>query len=423
MQQRNLGLFSVLALVIGTQLGTAIFLLPGQLSVYGPWALVSWIITGTGALALSHIFSQLSLDNQKAGGPSVYIMQAFGSIPGFLVGWSYWVISWLSSIPVLMVLIGALEHIIGDISPWGRLGFEWAILGSIFWLNIKGANLSRAGEIFFTTLKVVPMLTLPFLSLPYMRWDFLTLPTTMPALKALNAASLLTFWGFIGLETGTTLTGQVQGAKKIIPRALFLGTALVMMIYLLNTGAVMAVVSPSVLQASANPYGLFLETIGGPLWGKAVSFLVLIMCLGTLNSWTLASGQVAMLAAKEGLFPQSFAYVNKKGCPLGGLAYSTLALLGGTLFLKNQGLSQQINDFVNLSTSLFIMIYLLCTIALIRLKSRHSWKTHMALCLGFVFCVWSLLTTPWKILLGCGVIPICGLLIAPFCPKLNVRSK
>lgn len=423
MQRRNFGLFSVLALVIGSQLGTAIFLLPGQLSIYGPWALVSWLVTGAGALALSSIFSHLSLHNQKAGGPSVYVTQAFGNKLGFFVGWSYWVISWMSSIPVFMVLISALEHITGDLGSWGRLGIEWGLLGSIFWLNVRGTNLSRAGEIFFTILKVTPMILLPFLSLGQARWDHLSMPSEIPPLNAINAASLLTFWGFIGLETGTTLTGQVQEARTIVPRALFIGTAIVMGIYLINTAAVMAVVPPSMLQLSANPYGLFLETLGGPICGKAVSFLVMIMCLGTLNSWTLASAQVAMLAAHEGLFPSSFGHVNSKGCPMGGLAYSTLALLIGTLILKNQGLSQQINDFVNLSTTLFIMIYFLCALALVRLSKAFSWKMIVSLVIGFLFCSWALIATSWKILAVCGLIPLTGLAILPFCHCFKLRSQ
>ena len=85
-QKRELGFFSVVALVIGVQLGSAMFLLPSQLAPYGKWGVMSWGITGTGALALCQVFAALARYMPRVGGPHIYVRHAFGHRTAFYVG-------------------------------------------------------------------------------------------------------------------------------------------------------------------------------------------------------------------------------------------------------------------------------------------------------------------------------------------------
>src|SRR5688500_12932170 len=91
---RQLGSWMCLALVIGTFIGSGIFLLPAQLAPYGWNALIGWLVTISGALCLAWLFGRLAKALPLAGGPYAYVGEAFGPLPAFVVAWSYWVSLW-----------------------------------------------------------------------------------------------------------------------------------------------------------------------------------------------------------------------------------------------------------------------------------------------------------------------------------------
>jgi APA family basic amino acid/polyamine antiporter len=411
-QKRELGFFSVVALVIGVQLGSAMFLLPSQLAPYGKWGVMSWGITGTGALALCQVFAALARYMPRVGGPHIYVRHAFGNKAAFYVGWSYWVISWLSSVPVLLLAISSLETMVGDMGTLGRLGAEAMLLVGIMVLNLRGAILSGVGEILFSILKVLPMLVIPLLTIPFWSLENLNVPAQHPPLLSLNAASLLTFWGFVGLEAGTTISDCVKNSSVVVPRALFWGTSLVIGVYILNTLAVMSVVPQSQLLNSPNAYSVLLGIMGGAHWSKMISLLTFVMCAGTLNSWILASGQVAMTASQDGIFPSFFGKKNAQQSPTTAIFLTTMLLLFCVTLLQSRTLQQQINELISLSNTLFFVIYLMVSFSLVKFirgkKIKGSFLIYSAVGVSLLFCGWALVTTsPW-VLLGAFIIPLIG---------------
>jgi len=418
-QRREMGFWSVFALVVNLQLGSAMFLLPRSLSAYGLWGALSWIISGFGALSLSHIFSALSDHHPMVGGPHVYIQQAFGQRWGFYAGWTYWVVGWISSLPLILVGTTALESIMGDFGLYGRLIFQVALLWSLMSLNIRGAKLSGLGEIIFSILKVFPLVIIPFLGLRHFNMETLTKPIEIPAFSALGAASLMTFWGFVGLESGTTVADCVKNPKKIIPRALFWGTLLVAMLYLMNTVSIFGIVPREALSTNANAYGALFQH----MWGddKIIQVLVCIMCFGSLNSWILSSGQVALTAANSGLLPSFFNQVNGKNSPVMGVKITTLCLalscaVVSLLRYYSQSFSQQIDTFVNTSVTCFILIYVMVIVALIHFirKKTISWSPLLMISVATstAFCLWAITSTHWSMLLGGIVVPLSGYIVA-----------
>ena len=89
--ERKLGFWMVLALVVGTFIGSGIFLLPAQLAPFGWNAVLGWGITISGALCVATIFAALARALPRAAGPYAYVGEAFGRLPAFVVAWSYWI--------------------------------------------------------------------------------------------------------------------------------------------------------------------------------------------------------------------------------------------------------------------------------------------------------------------------------------------
>ena len=103
--QHKIGFWSVLSIVIGSQIGAGIFMNPAILAPYGYVGLAGWAITGGAALCLAIMFSLLCSRFPKTGGPHVYVQSAFGSHVAFFVGWAYWLVSWVSTTVVIVASI------------------------------------------------------------------------------------------------------------------------------------------------------------------------------------------------------------------------------------------------------------------------------------------------------------------------------
>src|SRR5476651_346206 len=89
------------ALVIGNSIGSGVFMLPASLAPYGSSGLVGWLITATGAIFLTVLFSQLSRAHPKAGGPYTFALPAFGPSPAFIVAWGYWISIWVGNAAIV----------------------------------------------------------------------------------------------------------------------------------------------------------------------------------------------------------------------------------------------------------------------------------------------------------------------------------
>ncbi|MFT4327493.1 MAG: amino acid permease, partial [Wolbachia pipientis] len=104
----KIGFLAIFALVISSQIGSGIFMLPISLAPYGAYSLISWVISGFGAISLALVFASLCAKFPETGGPHIYVKHAFGSTAAFFVGWTYWVSSWVSSTAVTIASIGYL---------------------------------------------------------------------------------------------------------------------------------------------------------------------------------------------------------------------------------------------------------------------------------------------------------------------------
>ena len=114
---KQLGFISLVSIVIGSQLGSAAFVLPSQLAPYKTIGIFGWIVSVAGAISLALVFSDLSSHIPKSGGPHVYVTSALGRTAGFFAAWIYWIISWASNSILLVTSVGYLTNITGKLPP------------------------------------------------------------------------------------------------------------------------------------------------------------------------------------------------------------------------------------------------------------------------------------------------------------------
>lgn len=397
---RKLGFWSVFALVTGSQIGTGIFVSLVSLASFGLFSLAGWAIAGLGAIALALVFAQLCAWMPKTGGPHVYVHQAFGSTAAFFTGWTYWVISWVSTTTVIIAAVSYLTPFFGH-NPTTNLMLGILLLIAVTALNFRGVSTAGHAEFVLTILKIIPLICVPLLGLLYFKRDNFVLAhayTSLSTGQLISHAVLIAFYGFIGLESGTTPAASVDNPSKTIPRAVVLGTLCVAGLYILNSVGIMGIMPGAELMRSQAPYADALRFLIGGNWHLVLSLIASLICIGTLNAWMLTSGQIALGLAQDGLLPSFFGRTNKYGAPYLSLAISCAGIIPLLIMTRSDTLASQINFIVDVSSVTFLFVYMACCLAffkvLLQKQASISFWTLLYGSSALLFCSWIIYATP-----------------------------
>ncbi len=390
---KKIGFWPVLALVTGSQISSGVFILPTTLAPFGAYTFLGWILSGLGAMSLAYVFGQLCSRYPETGGPHVYVQKAFGPSAAFFVGWTYWLISWVSTTVVFAACVGYLRPVLGIDSALSYFMLQLLLLIAVTAINLRNAHIVGKAEFFLTILKFIPLIALPLLILPHYNIANLITSSEVAALPLhtlLSRIVLITFWGFIGLESATAPAGLVQNPQRTIPLALIIGTSCVALLYLFNSISIMGAVPGHLLATSAAPYVDAAQAALGGNWGIWIAIISSIVCLSTLNAWTLTSGQIAYGLGKAGLFPEFFCRETKEGAPWWGLIISGLGITPLLAMLSTKSLHEQVAAIIDVSVVSFLLVYLSCCLALLVLsrKKRCSYLTLVITAIATLFCMW-----------------------------------
>lgn len=403
---RKIGFWAVFAFVTGSQIGSGVFMLPLSLAPFGALSLVGWCLSGLGALMLALVFAKLCAWFPKTGGPHVYVKESFGTTFSFFTGWTYWIISWVSTTVVISACVGYLSPLFGDLCSSMRLTLEIMLVLVMMGVNFQGVRTAGNVEFFLSLLKMIPLLVIPVAALFFFKTQNFAPITASGPLEITNVIShvtLLTLWGFIGVESATTPAGEVKNPQKTIPRAVVLGTLCVALFYFINSIGIMGALPYQELAHSKAPYADVTRFMFGGNWHLIVSLIAAIVCLGTLNAWILASGQIALGLAQDGLMPSFFAKKNRKGAPVNAILISTMGIIPLLILTHNVNLADQINHVIDYSVTAFLFVYVLCCCAFLRQLWKQNIKTPIAHwifgILALAFCLWVIFATPLNTLM------------------------
>ena len=375
-QIKKLGLWMCTALVVGNMIGSGIFLLPASLAPYGAISIVGWVVTSFGAIVLALIFGRLARIVSKAGGPYAYTREGFGEFPGFLIAWGYWIALWSGNAAVAVAFAGYLGFFLpGSLqSSYTGLILAVAAIWSLTWVNIRGVQAAGTIQVITTVMKILPLLLIGLYGLAWIEADHFTPfnQSGQGTMSAVAACAALTLWAFIGLESATVPSGDVERPEVTIPRATVMGTSFAAVLYILVTVSVLGLLPPAALAGSSAPLADAAKVMLGTVGGVLVAVGACVSTFGTLNGFTLLSGQVPLSAARDGLFPKRFGRLSGSGTPAFALIVSnTLATIVVAMnFTK--GLVEAFTFIILLATLTTLVPYLFCALAELMIYVRKG---------------------------------------------------
>jgi APA family basic amino acid/polyamine antiporter len=372
--RRDLSLFDTINLVVGTVIGSGIFLVPSEIAraVHTPgWMLGVWVIGGLLTLLGALSLAELGAAIPEAGGIYTFIVRAFGRLPGFLCGWMLFTVATSGSIATLGAAFPIYLGGFVPLTPVTAKIVSVVAIGLLTWVNAIGVkNGARVGNV-LTALKVgglVAMVVAIFLlpspgpgaSPPVVP----PLPAGPVSAAAIGVALVAVLWAYEGWHDVSFAAGEIHDPQKNFPRGLIGGVAIVIGLYLLANLAYLRVLSPAEIAASDRVALTAMTRVTGAWGGKLLTAAILCSILGAMNALILAGPRAYYQMARDGLFIERCSRVHPRwGTPVEALLLQGLWAVFLVLFI---GGFSQLFTYVIFGGWIFYALAVLSVIALRR---------------------------------------------------------
>jgi basic amino acid/polyamine antiporter, APA family len=331
---RELGVSHSAALVVGTIIGSGIFLVPTEMmQAVGSAKLVylAWIVGGLLSFFGALTYAELGAMKPQAGGEYVYVRDAYGPLGGFLYAWTWFVVAKPASIATVVTgLVRILEtfpvfsfftaHCISwpFAVTWGQLvAITAAALISL--LNYLGVKKAGEFQLVFTLLKVVIIVGIVVVCFSGGmssggRWaNFATeFAGAKGGVAGFMAALVAALWAYDGWNDLNMVAGEIKEPERNIPIALIVGVATVGVLYMLVNAGVQYLMPASAIAASPRPASDGVALVLGTMGAGIVSAGMAISMLVTLNGTIMSGARIPYAVARDGYFFDVLAEVSPR---------------------------------------------------------------------------------------------------------------
>ena len=362
---RRLGLWSAVAVVIGSTIGSGIFRTPATIAQRVddvPLFLLSWVLGGAVTLCGALTYAELAAMFPRSGGIYVFIREAFGPLPAFLFGWgelliirpgAYGAISITSSAYTLRVL--GLDPAAPALTLAGQTVRAEQLLAAVFVgvvavVNYVGIHRAAILQNVSTALKVGALVALVLLGFLLGGGPGGLAPGAMLAQRAsvglspFLLAMVAILWAYDGWGDLAFVGGEVKNPERNLPRAMFIGTGSVVALYLAANLVYLHLIPVQQMKGAELVAADVARMLMGPAGLVAVSAAVAVSTFGTLNGSMMTAPRIFFAMAEDGVFPKAIARVDPRtGAPTGAIV---LAGCLGALFVLVRKFTELADQFI-----------------------------------------------------------------------------
>jgi basic amino acid/polyamine antiporter, APA family len=404
---RGLGGWTSASVVVGTMIGTGIFLKPAEMAADGGSLAVvfaAWVVGGLLSLFGAFAFAELGAAFPEAGGEYAYLRYGFGPVWGFLFGWMHSVVgrpSSMASIAAgLLLFCGYLFPAVAQpifvlpiYAPFPHLSytfhFTWAqplsvaALAALALVNYLGVRVAGQVQVVLTAVKIFSVLAVVVLGLVLVRPGGAGFHPFFPA--RFGAATLTGFfgalaaalWAYDGWEDLNLVGSEVENPQRNIPRALILGVLFCSVIFILFSAVCHWVLPFEAVAGSEHVASDVFASFAGRNAAVWITLAMALSALGTLNASTLSGARVPYALARDGLFFRMAADVHPTFHTPGGALLFEFVLAS---MLALTGTFEELTSLFLFATWIF---YGLAVVALIHLRRTRPDLPRPYRCWGY----------------------------------------
>lgn len=418
---QTIGIWMTSALVVGTIIGSGIFMLPVSLAPLGRNVLIGWLVSGVGVLCIAFALGRLS--RLSGDGIQANVEREFGPTVAFLVAWGFWVSNWVAQASVAVAAASALSF--AGLQLGGQSGIVLVAIGWLVFLtavNAIGVRASGGFSLVTVAIKLLPLLAVIWLFIERGATGgaYEPLPPLAISFANVAAATALTFFAFTGFENATTPVGKVRDPARTIPRALLGGTAFVVVLYLLAGTAIQLLLPAEVVAVSAAPFADALVSRWGQGAATFAALTIAVAAIGCLNSLILGTGELGYAMALRGDLPVIMAKTRGINTPVVsqvvGTGLSILLLLANS----SRATANLFTFIILLSTATVVVVYLTASLAAWKLSPTIA--SRFVVAIGILFIAFATYGIGLEADLWCVVLLGVGLAIRAVMHRLNSRA-
>jgi basic amino acid/polyamine antiporter, APA family len=331
--RREIGLPTAVLLVVGGIIGSGIFFTPAEVARALPgsgWILAVWVLGGLVALAGALTYAELGGMMPDAGGPYVYIREAFGSLAAFLYGWMVLLIIGTGALAAVALAFAGYVARFVDVAPLGgTIGVAALTIAALTALNYLGIRPGTVVHNFLTVTKIIALAAIIVGGLvalgtlgPPPTVDAPLPPSIGQGLASAFVAVLFTIGGW---QQMNMVAGEIKRPDRTIPRALMIGIGIVIVCYLWANAAYLIALGRDGLAASSAVAADSAFRLAGDAGATVITIAAMLSILGFVNVVILAHPRIFFAMARDGVFFEGVAKVH----PRFGSPHVAVLLMGG----------------------------------------------------------------------------------------------
>jgi basic amino acid/polyamine antiporter, APA family len=332
---RTMGLGTGISLVVSNVIGVGIFTTTGWLAAEIPnagWLIAVWVLGGLLALAGALCYGELGARLPKAGGEYAFLRETYGPLAGFCAGWaSFWVgfsapiaaaaltcskYFWRLLAPLISGIPGVDPGAMGTAAIPGKAVALAAllILTLVHCLNIRSGSRVHNILTFLKLALILLMIALGFLS-GNGSWGYISDTSSVPVERLPIKMAVALCWvmfAYSGWNAACYVGSEIKEPAKKLPRALLIGTVIVLVLYVLLNLLYLYAVPLSDLIGKEEVGALAAERLFGAFFSPLFSLLVVITILGFMSAMIMAGPRVYYAMSRDGLFPAWMSDINPR---------------------------------------------------------------------------------------------------------------
>jgi basic amino acid/polyamine antiporter, APA family len=316
---RALGLSDAIMLVVGTIIGSGVFLVSADIAraVHGAGPLLAvWVVGGFFTLLGAMSLAELGAAIPHAGGLYTYIGRAWGPMAGFLCGWMLFTVATSGSIATLAAALPIYAGGFVTLTPLEGKALGIAAIAFFTAVNLFGVRHGSIAQNVLTALKVgglIAMVGAIFLlpSPPRPSPAAVAIPGPVSA-AAIGTALVAVLWAYEGWHDVTFIAGEMRAPQRDFPRGLVGGTAIVIALYLAANLAYLHVLTPAEIASSERVALEAIRRVAGETGGRLLTAAILCSILGAMNALVLAGPRAYFQMARDGLLFRRFGQVHPR---------------------------------------------------------------------------------------------------------------
>lgn len=342
---RTLGFTDLLLIVIGTVIGSGIFIVPSIVlrqtgGALGP-ALLVWFVAGVLSLLGALTYGELGAQKPEAGGLYAYIRDAFGPLPAFLYGWTTFFVIGAGSVATLSVAFTGYLQQFTPLPPLAAKLVAVLMIVVIAAINVRGTRQSAGVQNWSTGLKTGAILVMSVALIAAGSGRGGGSVSIWPAevtggvLSGIGLAMIGVLWAYEGWQYVTFSAGEARDAQRTFPRAIVAGTGLLIALYMLANVAYVSALGVGAVQETDRVAASAVAALFGPAAGKLIAAVILVSIFSAANGLTLTAPRMYYAMGRDGVFFRKLGEVHPRfGTPafaiVAGSVWAGLLAVTGT---------------------------------------------------------------------------------------------